>query len=307
MLGSILIAISITLMYSAPLALAAIGGVISERSGIVNIGLEGMMSIGALTGAAVGYFTHNPWIGLLCAGLSGALLALLHAIASITFRADQTVSGLAINLIGPGVAMFLSRYFFGGATTTQPVPHKLPKIIDKQYLQGTPFSNLSIDATVILALAVVFIAWFVLYQTKWGLRIRAMGEHPAAVDTLGVSVYKSRYTCVIMSGFLAGIGGGTVTLAIISQFTPTAISGQGFIALAAVIFGKWRPFSTYFACLLFGFSQALVIMLGGGNVQVPSTILAMIPYVLTIVMIIIFVGRSSAPKASGVPYEKGAR
>ena len=307
MLGSILIAISITLMYSAPLALAAIGGVISERSGIVNIGLEGMMSIGALTGAAVGYFTHNPWIGLLCAGLSGALLALLHAIASITFRADQTVSGLAINLIGPGVAMFLSRYFFGGATTTQPVPHKLPKIIDKQYLQCTPFSNLSIDATVILALAVVFIAWFVLYQTKWGLRIRAMGEHPAAVDTLGVSVYKSRYTCVIMSGFLAGIGGGTVTLAIISQFTPTAISGQGFIALAAVIFGKWRPFSTYFACLLFGFSQALVIMLGGGNVQVPSTILAMIPYVLTIVMLIIFVGRSSAPKASGVPYEKGAR
>ena len=307
MLGSILIAISITLMYSAPLALAAIGGVISERSGIVNIGLEGMMSIGALTGAAVGYFTHNPWIGLLCAGLSGALLALLHAIASITFRADQTVSGLALNLIGPGVAMFLSRYFFGGATTTQPVPHKLPKIIDKQYLQGTLFSNLSIDATVVLALAVVFITWFILYQTKWGLRIRAMGEHPAAVDTLGVSVYKSRYACVIMSGFLAGIGGGTVTLAIISQFTPTAISGQGFIALAAVIFGKWRPFSTYFACLLFGFSQALVIMLGGGNVQVPSTILAMIPYVLTIVMLIIFVGRSSAPKASGVPYEKGAR
>lgn len=307
MLGSILIAISITLMYSAPLALAAIGGVISERSGIVNIGLEGMMSIGALTGATVGYFTQNPWIGLLCAGLSGAALALLHAIASISFRADQTVSGLAINLIGPGVAMFLSRYFFGGATTTQPVPVKLPKVIDKQWLQGTLFSNLSIDVTVLLALLIVAITWFVFYQTKWGLRIRAMGEHPAAVDTLGVSVYKLRYICVIISGFLAGIGGGTVTLAIISQFTPTAISGQGFIALAAVIFGKWRPFGTYFACLLFGLSQALVVMLGGGNIHVPSTILAMIPYVLTVVMLIIFVGRSSAPKASGVPYEKGAR
>ena len=153
----------------------------------------------------------------------------------------------------------------------------------------------------------MFVTWFVFYQTKWGLRIRAMGEHPAAVDTLGVSVYKSRYACVIISGILAGLGGGTVTLAIISQFTPTAISGQGFIALAAVIFGKWRPFGTYFACLLFGFSQALVIILGDGNVVVPSTLLAMIPYILTIIVLIIFVGRSSAPKASGVPYEKGIR
>ncbi len=307
MFSSILIAISITLMYSAPLALAAIGGVISERSGIINIGLEGMMSIGALAGAAVGYFTQNAWLGLLCAGLAGGMLALLHAVASVTFKADQTVSGIAINLIGPGAAMFLSRYFFGGATTTLPVPVKLPKVIDQKYLQNTPFANLNIDVTVLLAALVVVIAWFMLYKTKWGLRIRAMGEHPAAVDTLGVSVYKSRYFCVILSGILAGLGGGTVTLAIISQFTPTAISGQGFIALAAVIFGKWRPIGTYGACLLFGFSQALVIILGGGNIQISSTILAMIPYVLTILMLILFVGRSSAPKASGVPYEKGAR
>ena len=158
-----------------------------------------------------------------------------------------------------------------------------------------------------MAAIVVTLTWFLLYKTKWGLRIRAMGEHPQAVDTLGVSVYKTRYFCVILSGILAGLGGGTMTLAIISQFTPTAISGQGFIALAAVIFGKWRPFGAYAACLLFGFSQALVVMLGGGNLSVPSTLLAMIPYVLTIVMLILFVGRSSAPKASGVPYEKGAR
>ncbi len=307
MFSNILIAVSITLMYSAPLVLAAIGGVISERSGIVNIGIEGMMSIGALAGATVGYFSQNAWLGLLCAGLAGGALALLHAIASITFKADQTVSGIAINLIGPGLAMFLSRYFFDGATTTLPVPVKLPKILDQKYFQNTLFSNLNIDVTVILAALVVVAAWFMLYKTKWGLRIRAMGEHPAAVDTLGVSVYKSRYVCVILSGILAGLGGGTVTLAIISQFTPTAISGQGFIALAAVIFGKWRPFGTYGACLLFGFSQALVIMLGGENINIPSTILAMIPYILTIVMLILFMGRSSAPKASGVPYEKGAR
>lgn len=307
MLSNILIAIPITLMYSTPLALAAMGGVISERSGVVNIGIEGMMSIGALAGAAVGYFSGNPWLGLLFAGIAGGLMSLFHAVASITFRADQTVSGIALNLIGPGLALYLSRHFFGGATLTLPVPKKLPKIFDSQHLQGTAFSNFNLDVTVILAAIVVTLTWFLLYKTKWGLRIRAMGEHPQAVDTLGVSVYKTRYFCVILSGILAGLGGGTMTLAIISQFTPTAISGQGFIALAAVIFGKWRPFGAYAACLLFGFSQALVVMLGGGNLSVPSTLLAMIPYVLTIVMLILFVGRSSAPKASGVPYEKGAR
>ena len=307
MLNNLLIALSITLMYSAPLTLAAIGGVISERSGVVNIGIEGMMSIGALTGAAVGYFTHSAWLGLLCAGLAGGALALLHAIASISFRADQTVSGIAINLIGPGLALFLSRHFFEGASITYPVPEKLPKVVNFSYLKGTPFVNFNIDVSVILAFAVVLITWFVLYKTKWGLRIRALGEHPAAVDTLGVPVYRSRYACVIISGILAGIGGATVTLAVISNFTPVAISGQGFIALAAVIFGKWKPWGAYGACLLFGFSQALAVMLDGGVVQVPSTILAMIPYILTILILIVFVGRSSAPRASGVPYEKGAR
>lgn len=307
MLSSILIAISITLMYSAPLTLAAMGGVISEKSGVINLGIEGMMSIGALAGATVGYFTGNAWLGLLSAGIAGAILATLHATASISFKADQTVSGIALNLIGPGVAMFLSRYFFKGATLTLPVPNKLPKIINLTNVPNKSFSNFNIDVTVVLAFLVVCVVWFLLYKTKWGLRIRAMGEHPKAVDTLGVSVYSYRYVCVIISGFLAGIGGGTVTLAIISQFTPTAISGQGFIALAAVIFGKWRPFGAYIACLLFGFSQALVVMLGGGALSIPSTILAMIPYVLTIITLIIFVGRSSAPKASGVPYEKGER
>lgn len=307
MLNSILIALSITLMYSAPLTFAAMGGVISERAGVINLGIEGMMSIGALVGASVGYFSGNAWLGLLCAGLAGGTMALLHAVASVTFRADQTVSGIALNLIGPGLAMFLSRYFFDGATLTKPVPQKLPKILGLDQLKDTVFNNLSLDVTVVLAFVAVFSIWFLLYKTKWGLRIRAMGEHPAAVDTMGVSVYKYRYFCVILSGILAGLGGGVVTLAIISQFTPTAISGQGFIALAAVIFGKWRPFGAYWACLLFGFAQALVVMLGGGAISVPSTLLAMIPYVLTLIVLVLFVGRSSAPKASGVPYEKGAR
>ncbi len=309
MTSSIILAISMTLMFSAPLALAAMGGVISERSGVVNIGLEGMMSMGALTGAVVGFYTQNPWLGLLCAGLAGGFLALLHAIASVTFRADQTVSGIAINLIGPGFALFFAKYFFDGATLTQPVPIKLPKIIPQNFLEGTAFSSLSnIDITVVLAAVVVLVTWFFMYRTKWGFRIKALGEHPAAVDALGVSVYKLRYICVVLSGVLAGVGGGAVTLAIISQFTPTAISGQGFIALAAIIFGKWRPIGAYMACLLFGFSQALVVLFGGSSmISIPSPILSMLPYVLTIIILILFVGRSSAPKASGHPYEKGAR
>lgn len=306
MLNSILIAIGITLMYSAPLVFAAIGGVISERSGVTNIGIEGMMSVGAFTGAAVGYYTANPWLGLLCGGIAGGLLALLHAVASVTFRADQTVSGIAINLIGPGVSLFLSRMFFEGATMTKPVPNKLPKLFSILGIENSSLGSLNVDITAVLALLLVVIVWFIMYKTKWGLRMRALGEHPAAVDTLGVSVYRSRYLCVIISGILAGIGGASFTLAIISQFTPTAISGQGFIALAAVIFGKWRPFGAYWACLLFGFAQALVVTLGEKAV-VPSDILAMLPYILTILVLIVFVGRSSAPKASGKPYEKGAR
>ena len=308
LISSIFIAITITLMYSAPLALAAMGGVISERAGVVNIGIEGMMSIGALTGVVVAYFTQNPWLGLLCAGLAGGGIALLHAVASITFMADQTVSGIAINLVGSGLALFFARYFFSGATTTPPVPFKLPKIINQKYLDGTIFSSLNIDVTVVIAALVVFLTWFFMSKTKWGFRVKALGEHPAAVDTLGVSVYKLRYVCVILSGILAGVGGGTVTLAIISQFSPIAISGQGFIALAAVIFGKWKPIGAYLACLLFGFSQALFVIFGGGNsVLIPPTILAMLPYVLTILILILFVGRSAAPKSSGQPYQKGER
>ena len=301
MFSSIFMTLAIMLMYSTPLAFAAIGGVICERSGIVNIGLEGMMSIGAFTGVAVGYYTGSAWLGFLCAGLAGGFLALLHAVASITFMADQTVSGIAINLIGPGLSLFFSRLLFNGATTTLPVPKKLPKLINIVGL------NFNIDITVLLAFIVVIISSFVMRRTKWGLRIRALGEHPAAVDTLGISVYRSRYVCVILSGILAGFGGASVTLAIISQFTPTAISGQGFIALAAVIFGKWRCSGAYLACLLFGFAQALVVVLGGENLIIPSDILAMLPYILTIVVLILFVGNSSAPKASGKPYQKGSR
>lgn len=305
MLNSLLLLISITMMYSTPLAFAALGGVISERSGVINIGIEGMMTVGAATGVCVGYYTANPWLGFLAAGAVGGLIALLHAIASITFRADQTISGIAINLIGSGVALFMVRLVFG-VTNTPAVPNKLPKIFASSVNLGR-LSSFNFDITVVIALVVALVLRVVLYNTKWGLRILAVGEHPAAADTVGINIYKIRYTCVIISGILAGFGGAATTLAIISNFTPTAISGQGFIALAAVIFGKWKPMGVYGACLLFGFSQALAIQLGGGNFIIPSQIIAMLPYILTVVVLIMFVGRSVAPKASGAAYEKGQR
>lgn len=308
MLNNILLAINITLMYSAPLIFAALGGVITQRSGVDNIGIEGMMTIGAFIATAVGYFTGSPWLGFLIGGLAGAAMAVLHAVASIHLQGNQTISGVAINFIGLGLALFLSRLFFDGATQTQPVPKKLPKILS---LLGMDTSNLTINAinidiTVPLAILLTVAMWFFLYKTKWGLRVLACGEHPAAADSLGVNIYVIRYVCCILSGLLAGFGGAAMTLAVVSNFSPTVISGHGFIALAAVIFGKWTPQGALRACLLFGFAQAMVVMLGGMD-YIPSQLLAMLPYVLTMVVLVLFVGRSEAPKANGVPYRKGER
>lgn len=217
-------------------------------------------------------------------------------------------SGVAINFIGLGLALFLSRLFFDGATQTQPVPKKLPKILS---LLGMDTSNLTINAinidiTVPLAILLTVAMWFFLYKTKWGLRVLACGEHPAAADSLGVNIYVIRYVCCILSGLLAGFGGAAMTLAVVSNFSPTVISGHGFIALAAVIFGKWTRQGALRACLLFGFAQAMVVMLGGME-YIPSQLLAMLPYVLTMVVLVLFVGRSEAPKANGTPYRKGER
>lgn len=305
MINTITLLLGVTLLYSTPMIFGALGGVLSERSGVINIGIEGMMTFGAFAGAAAGYYSGNPWIGMLCAALAGGVLALLHAVAAITCQADQTISGVAINLLGPALAVFFCRLAFDGSTMSYPVANKLPKIFGSG-VEGI-WANLNVDIMVVVALLFAVAMWFVLYRTKWGMRILAVGENPAAADTLGINVYKTRYACVILSGILAGIGGATVTLGIVAQFTQTSIAGQGFIALAAVIFGKWKPMGAYRACLIFGFSQALTVVLGGGAIAVPTEILAMLPYVLTIVILILFVGKSVAPKADGVPYVKGRR
>ncbi len=305
MMNTITLLLGVTLLYSTPMVFGALGGVLSERSGVVNIGIEGMMTFGAFAGAAAGYYSGNPWVGVLCAAAAGGVLALLHAVAAISCQADQTISGVAINLLGPALAVFFCRQAFDGATMSYPVENKLPKMMSSG-VEGM-MANLNVDVMVLVALLFAMAMWFVLYRTKWGLRVLAVGENPAAADTLGINVYKIRYACVILSGILAGIGGATVTLGIVAQFTQTSIAGQGFIALAAVIFGKWKPLGAYKACLIFGFSQALTVVLGGGALAVPTEILAMLPYVLTIIILILFIGKSVAPKADGVPYVKGKR
>lgn len=278
-----------TLMYSTPLIFTALGGVMSEKSGVINIGLEGMMTFGAFAASWVAITMQNPWLGLLAGGIAGLLLALLHAIASIKFKANQVVSGMAINFLGSGLAVFFCRIFFEGTSMTPPLDleKKIPTLLN-QY------------ATVYIAFAVTILIWFIFNKTRLGLRLISAGEHPKASVAAGINVSLYRYIGVLSSGFLAGIGGGSLSIAIVSNFRPTLISGQGFIALAAMIFGKWNPVGTLFACLFFGFSQALVVFIGGfENLQVSSQLLATLPYVLTLIILVGFMGKTTAPSALG--------
>lgn len=308
MLNNIALIIGVTLMYSTPLIFTALGGVISEKSGVVNIGLEGMMVIGAFIAATVGYYSGNPWLAFLAGGLAGAFFGLLHAIASVTFSADQVVSGIAINFLGPGVALFLSRIFFNGATMTKSIDlnDKIPRILHGLFHENTFFYYIFDNqyATTYIAFISVFVIWYILKKTVIGLRLKSVGEHPAAADTLGINVFKIRYFAVITSGFLAGLGGATLSISVVSNFRPTLVSGQGFIALAAMIFGKWQPVGAMLACLLFGLAQGLVVFLGQFQIQIPSQFLNMLPYVLTLIVLVAFVGKSVAPAADGIPYEK---
>lgn len=278
-----------TLMYSTPLIFTALGGVLSEKSGVINIGLEGMMTIGALMASMVAIKSGNPWMGLLAGGLAGLALSILHAVASIKFKANQVVSGMAINFLGSGLAVFLCRLIFEGTSMTPPLD--LEKKIPQYFGQY---------ATVYLAFLATAAIWFIFNKSVFGLRLISVGEHPKSTDAAGLngSLYKT--VGVLSSGFLAGIGGASLSIAIVSNFRPTLISGQGFIAIAALIFGKWKPVPTSLACLFFGFSQALVIFIGGReDIQISSQLLSVLPYVLTIGVLVGFMGKTTAPSALG--------
>lgn len=278
-----------TLMYSTPLIFTALGGVLSEKSGVINIGLEGMMTMGAFSASVVAIKTGNPWLGLAAGGMGGLLLALIHAIASIKYKGNQVVSGMAINFLGSGFAIFFCRIFFDGTSMTPPLDleKKIP-LFAGQY------------ATVYLALILSLVIWFVLARTVLGLRLICVGEHPQSADAAGINTSLYKYIGVLSSGFLAGLGGASLSIAIVSNFRPTLISGQGFIAIAALIFGKWRPLQTALACLFFGFSEALVIFLAGReDIHISSQLLSILPYVLTLMVLVGFMGKTTAPSALG--------
>ena len=298
--------INAMLIATPPLLLAALGSCFSERSGVVNIGIEGMMTIGAFIGAVAAYYSGNGWLGFSCGGLAGAAFGVLHAVACVTFGADQTISGTAINFIAPGLAVFLCKAMFENSSDSPALDtaSKLPKMFNGVFPAGSfGYNVLSTYSAAYLSFVVVLVVWFVFYKTRFGMRLRAVGEHPQACETLGINVFRIRYICVILSGFLSGLGGAYVTLATVSQFRPSVIVGQGFIAISAVIFGKFKPQGTFKACLLFGFCNGVKSLLGASNVVSPYLI-SMIPYVVTILALVFFVGNSRVPAANGKPYVK---
>jgi len=280
-----------TIRLATPLILAALGGLYSERSGVINIALEGLMLAGAFTAASVTHYLQNPWAGLIAAIGAGVLIASIHAVACIRFKADQVVTGAAINILMIGLPPFISGALFLSTGST-------PQIPVNKLIPWTP---------VVIAFLLVFVTWYVLYKTPFGLRLRAVGENPEAADAAGISVTKIRYTGVLLSGALAGIGGAYLSIGQSSLFTRNMTSGRGFIALAALIFGKWRPVQTMLACLLFGFTDAIAIQLQGvrfGGEEIPNQFIQIIPYLLTIIVLAGFIGTSRAPRALGQPYEK---
>jgi ABC-type uncharacterized transport system permease subunit len=282
-----------TIRLSTPLILAALGGLFSERSGVINIALEGMMLAGAFTAAAMTYATGSPWLGLLAAMAAGAAIAGVHALACVRYRADQVVVGTAINILMIGLPGFLSGALFlsSGSTPQLPIEQLIPR------------------APILMAFALVPATWYLLYRTPFGLRLRAVGENPEAADAAGIDVAGIRYSGVLLSGVLAAIGGAYLSIGQSSLFTRNMTSGRGFIALAALIFGKWRPVQTLLACLFFGFTEATTIQMQGvvklpSGEDIPVQFIQMVPYVLTMIVLAGFIGQSRAPRALGRPYEK---
>jgi general nucleoside transport system permease protein len=293
-----------TLRFATPLSFAAMGGIFSERSGVINIALEGMMLSGAFFGIWAAAWSGSWVVGILMAMVFGGLLALIHAFFSIQLQADQIVSGTAINFLALGLTGYLFRYIYGAEGTPSDVS-RIPEVtipgLDKIPFVGDVIGTMNLMIWFMLVLLVL--TWVVLFKTPIGLRIRSVGEHPRAADTVGISVYGIRYACVVVSGMLAALGGAYLSIGFVGSFNENMTVGRGFIALAAVIFGKWRPFPAFAACLLFGFSSGLAQRLQS-EANISANLLQTLPYVLTIIALVGVVGRSRGPAAVGRPYVK---
>ncbi len=314
--------LTLTLIFSTPIIITALGGLFSERAGVVNIALEGLMMIGGFAAATSIVFLEKafpigigkllvPWMAIIIGMLIAGIVSLLHAYMSINLQSDQVISGTAINIFAIGITIYLSQIIFnqqrtqtfksGFIKTTYPGLSEIPIIGDIFFTNMYP--------TVFVALILVVITWYIVYKTRFGLRMRATGENPHAADSMGINVYKMRYIGVILSGCLAGLGGGIMVLTQDTQYTIMSIHGTGFIALAALIFGKWKPAGVLGAGLFFGFSQILSVY--SKNVsflaRFPYEFFLAFPYVLTIIALVIFSGKAVGPKAAGEPYDKAKR
>jgi simple sugar transport system permease protein len=289
-----------------PIALAALCGVISERAAVINIAIEGIMLMAAMTAVVAATLAHSLLVGLLVAIFTGALVAALHAVLVIRFKVDQIVSGVAINIFGTGMTSFISSRYLesnidllnnSGTMKVWPVPglSQIP-VVGPIFFEHTPI--------VYVTFLLVILMHVVLFYTPWGLRTRAVGEHPKAADTLGINVYMTRYVNVIIGGMIAGIGGAYFTIGSVGRFDQNMTSGKGFIGLAAMIFGKWSPIGAFLSSLLFGFADSLQVKMQILRVPIPSEFLAMAPYIITMIVLTGIVGRAIPPAADGAVYEK---
>ena len=295
---AILAILASSLRFAIPYTLAGLGGTYSERSGVVNIGLEGMMLTGAFVAVAVTNATGSAWLGLLAAILAGMLLGVIHGVVCVTFKADQIVSGLAIIIFAAGITVFFSWLLYNKTQIKAAEHLRVPLLHDIPAFKVL-FSE--IPPTIFLTAIIVIASHFIIFKTVFGLRLRSVGEHPQAADTLGISVDRMRYTGVIISGALSGMAGAYLSLEHAHYFVKGISAGRGFIGLASMIFGKWTPFGTAGAGFLFGFGEALKPYLPK---VVPSQFIDMIPYLLTIFVLASAIGRAKPPAAIGIPYIK---
>jgi general nucleoside transport system permease protein len=296
-----------TLRIATPLILVALGGCMSERSGVINIGLEGMMLMGAFT-AVVGSHLFGPWVGLLLGICAGGVMGFLHAFMSVTIGANQIISATAINILAVGIPNILVPVFWPGHFGISPTVRGIPEI-RIPFLADIPVLGRILgrhNPVVYMALILVPVIHYLLFKTRLGLRIRAVGEHPRAADTLGVDVYRMRYIAVTISGLLAGLGGAFLSICYQSQFSASMTAGRGFIGLAAMIFGRWSPVGAMLACLLFGFADAFQAGAQAAGVPIPPDLMLAFPYVLTLVALVGLLGKTTAsPAANGKHYQKG--
>lgn len=308
-----------TLRLATPLLLACLAGLFSERAGIFDIGLEGKMLMAAMSAGAVAYLTGSVWIGLLAAILGSMLFALVHGVASITFRGNQLISGVALNFVASGITVLIAQDLFGqggrtpplsGAARFSPIDLPFAQELSVVPILGPFYAEVISGHTILVyvALLLVPLTWWVLYRTRFGLRLRAVGENPASVDTAGVSVVRLRYAAVMITGVLCGLAGAYLATGLQAGFGREMTAGRGYIALAALIFAKWRPWYCLWATLLFGFLQALALrpdlIQNSIGVSVPVPALDALPYVLTVVVLAGLVGKAIPPRAGGEPYVK---